>query len=1137
MKRIWMLVAFVLMFVLSTNAQHYNVTRNDYEQVNISFTTGDVLTETVKTDKGEFSKISMDGYYSSTMVGKPQLPVMAQMLQIPVCDSVIATVRNAQYVEVDASELNVDYAIIPAQPSYSKSYRGEREFVIDNETYARNAFYAEPLVRVEKAGIMRDVCLANIYVSPVAYNPVTKKFRIYKNVEVEVTYVNANIPATYELQSRYGSPMFQNAAQMVANPMPRTRQEFSQAPIKYLIIAHSMFMEDEHLTQFIQWKKRMGYKVELASTSDPNVGTTNASITAFIKSKYTNATEENPAPTFLLLVGDNTQIPAKNSSEENSHVTDLYFTTWTEGDNLPDCYYGRFSANNINELTPQIEKTLMYEQYSMPDPSYLGIAVLISGTDSYYSTTHADGQVNYIYNNYINTSSTTHNYTTVYKHNYNCNSQAASIRSEIGAGCGWTNYTAHGDVTEWYQPSFTASQVLSMNNDNKYGVMIGNCCLTGKFNQDCFAETLMRASHKGAMAYIGASEVSYWDEDVYWAVGNRSTINANMIYNANNLGAYDRLFHTHYEAQTNWTTCLSAFVQGGNLAVQASNSDLKKYYWEIYHVFGDPSVKPYMGIPATMSVTADNIMLVGATSYQVMAVPYAYVALTFNNELIGATFADASGMATITFNALSMPGEYELAVGAQNYIQFFKTVTVIVPEGPYVVATDAVVASSDSPINGSTIHWDLYLDNLGVSAASNVTASMTSLTPGYTVTQGAANVGNVSVGSTSTVNNAFTVTIPQNANDGDRAKFNITVNWAGGSSSKEVILTTMGPKLTRGCELQAALNASSFEPGDNATASFKVENIGHVAATSIVVDVTCNYSGVEVTTPAQAIASLDMGNSVVHNFNLQIGSAVPTISIVPIYFHMLYEGEHFVDTVLLTVGKAMETFETGDFFQFNWSQNSNPWTITNVAPYAGNYCARSKSGLGNSSKSSMSITINSVMDGTLSYFRKVSSEEGYDKFYLYFDGAKKDDASGNVGWTQVSIPVTAGSHTFKFSYEKDYSTASGSDCAWVDNIVFPGMGTRVVEDVQDNVGIEEHGMNNWPIAVYPNPTTGRCNMESNSVQIQDVRVYDIYGKLIKNVSVNDFSATLDLSSLSNGVYVVKIIGENQSVKTTKIIKQ
>ena len=71
------------------------------------------------------------------------------------------------------------------------------------------------------------------------------------------------------------------------------------------------------------------------------------------------------------------------------------------GDMAPEMYYGRFSARNTAELQPQIDKTLEYEQLTMPDPSYLGEVVLIAGVDSYYAQTHGNGQINYGTNHYF----------------------------------------------------------------------------------------------------------------------------------------------------------------------------------------------------------------------------------------------------------------------------------------------------------------------------------------------------------------------------------------------------------------------------------------------------------------------------------------------------------------------------------------------------------------------------------------------------------------------------------------------------------------------------------------------------------------------------------------------------------------
>lgn len=1136
MKKVVMMLAMAVAIVFSAQAQHYRVNSSDFNQVNVSFSAGEIQSSLVKTANGNFSQLFMEDYLPSRQVGMPELPVMTKLVEIPLCDSVIATVSNARYVEVDASELGVKNDVYPVQPSYPKSYTGQREFAKNTSVYAKDGFYEMPLLSVEKNGVMRDVNIATVTVSPVAYNPVTKKFRICKSMDVTLTFVNADIPGTYEMKAKYGSPLFEAAATAVINPAERSRDEFSATPIKYVIIAHSMFEGNAQLTEFVNWKKRLGYIVDLAFTGSSQVGTTNTSIANYIKSQYTNATPQNPAPTFVLLIGDHQQIPAFSSSEQNSHVTDLYYATFTN-DNLPDCYYGRFSATNVSQLTPQIEKTLMYEQYTMTDPSYLGAAVLIAGTDSYWSTTHAQGAINYAAD-YINTSSQTHQYTSVHKHNYNCSSQASTIRQEVSNGSGWTNYTAHGSEDGWYDPGFNNSHVSSLNNNGKYGVMIGNCCLTGKFNysSDCFGEVLLRTPNKGAVVYVGASEVSYWNEDYYWAVGNRSNCTANPTYNASNLGTYDRMFHTHNEAHSNWNTTMGGLVQGGNMAVQSSSSDLKLYYWEIYHIFGDPSLKPYLGIPAALTVNSSDVILAGASTYEVQTAPYAYVALTKNNEFVAAAFADGNGNAQVPLNDI-VPGEYELAVGAQNHIQFFKTINVVVPSGPYVVAQDVQLSSASSPVNGYMVDFDLVLKNLGVSAANNVTATMTSSTPGVVINQGTAAVSAISADASQTVANAFTASIPQTAKDGDVLEFTVAVNFGSTPSSKTIYVTVTAPNMVvDNYSVQAPNQATSIAPGDAVTVSFVNKNIGHFNMDYAVVDLTSNYSGAVVTTPSYEVYALAPGQSTTNTFVVLVSEDVPDLTIIPLYYHRLMGNQHLVDTIYMTVGNAMETFESGDFTQFNWSNTSNPWVVVNQSPYAGSYCAKSKNNLNNNATSTLQITISSLSDGNITYFRKVSSESGYDKFKFYIDNNQMEEQSGTVAWGQASFPVTAGTHTYKFTYSKDGSMSSGSDCAWIDNVSFPGLGTMAPEDVDGLVGVEEYAAQNH-VSVYPNPTRENLFVSSEKA-IRDITVIDLSGRVIARQQANGSETNqINVASLVSGVYFVKVVFEDNQVSTSKFIKQ
>ena len=82
-------------------------------------------------------------------------------------------------------------------------------------------------------------------------------------------------------------------------------------------------------------------------------------------------------------------------------------------------------------------------------------------------------------------------------------------------------------------------------------------------------------------------------------------------------------------------------------------------------------------------------------------------------------------------------------------------------------------------------------------------------------------------------------------------------------------------------------------------------------------------------------------------------------------------------------------------------------------------------------------------------------------------------------------------------------------------------------------GINDYELNN--VVVYPNPTTGMIQIQNSESRIENVEVYDAYGKMLNVVSVNDNTAVLDLSSYAAGTYFVKIMTENGMV-TKRVVK-
>lgn len=74
--------------------------------------------------------------------------------------------------------------------------------------------------------------------------------------------------------------------------------------------------------------------------------------------------------------------------------------------------------------------------------------------------------------------------------------------------------------------------------------------------------------------------------------------------------------------------------------------------------------------------------------------------------------------------------------------------------------------------------------------------------------------------------------------------------------------------------------------------------------------------------------------------------------------------------------------------------------------------------------------------GTLTFWWKVSSEGGFDYLRFYIDGVQQNAIAGTVDWQQMTFPVSSGEHTLKWRYSKDGSVNTGSDCGWVDQLVW-----------------------------------------------------------------------------------------------------
>ena len=85
--------------------------------------------------------------------------------------------------------------------------------------------------------------------------------------------------------------------------------------------------------------------------------------------------------------------------------------------------------------------------------------------------------------------------------------------------------------------------------------------------------------------------------------------------------------------------------------------------------------------------------------------------------------------------------------------------------------------------------------------------------------------------------------------------------------------------------------------------------------------------------------------------------------------------------------------------------------------------------------------------GMLSFWWRVSSEADWDWFSLYVDGELEDRICGTNGdWELKRVPIVGdGAHTVRWEYAKDHYVSSGSDCAWVDQVLWVPAGVERVK--------------------------------------------------------------------------------------------
>jgi hypothetical protein len=1134
------LVAMILMASTSLSAQHIQLKsqENSFETSAIEMNgfsfelaVNNFDLQEVMLNGVSYRKIVVDGFGENMVIGAPNLPVFRSLIEIPSGADYILNIDVLEQETISLQDYNVAALIAPKQESLAKKAGVEPRFVKDKMIYKTDANYSMKTATITSLGSMRSQNLARIEVSPFAYNPVQNTLTIITKVKIAVQFVGFSGQEYLQEKQNNWSPAFQGVSAKVINGFPYkvTPPTGVQYPLKYVIVADSLFKSA--LQPFVEWKTKQGYKVIEAYLQNPGVGFTASNIKSYLQGLYNQGTAQDPAPSYVLFVGDVAQLPSNNgTANPSNHISDMLYCDYTN-DHLPEMFYGRFSANNATELSPIINKTLEYEKYLMNNPNYLASSVLIAGQDNNWGPTHGDGQINYATNNYFNATNNIN--PNVYLHAISGTSESQIIQN-INDGAAIVNYTAHGSWQGWVDPAFNISDANSLTNAGKYPLMIGNACETNRFEKGvCIGEALLRGVNKGAVAYIGASNNSLWDEDFYWAVGITSNVTANPTYAGTTLGTYDRIFHTHNEPTAKWGRTVSDYIANGNLSVTASGSNSSDYYWEIYHVMGDPSLMPYLFVPSPMTPNFVPLIPVGSSSYQVSSEAFAIVGLSFNGQLIGSAIADSNGVANLSFPAITTSGTYDLVITAQNKQPWMGQVTVANPNGPYIIYKDHTIADAATNNNGEadfgeTIDLDIEIQNITSFVASGLTMTLQSNDPHVVLIDSTFSWANMSGNIDTAITAAFELKFDSLVSDQHVVSFVLKIeDNASNVWNSNFSFGVNAPKISmpyfKVVDATAGNGNGKLDPGEQAEIWVRVMNDGHSDIGSSSALLSSNFNGLTISNQ-HTFTNIQKGTQDWAIFNVQVASNAFVGQVLNLNCDFAHGSIQLTENFMTVIGAVDEDFETGDLTKFAWQMGGNVnWVVDSQTFFEGSYSAVAEN-VSNNNSASMEIALNVLQDDSISFYRKVSSEYSYDYLNFYIDGQLIANWSGSENWARVSFPVTAGQHTFKWEYEKDYYQTAGQDKAWVDFIQFPVTDVwSSVEDVDQSVSLK----------MYPNPAADDVNLLLNTTQNETFRiqVLSASGQLIYELEYEAAKGVNEINipthTFENGVYFIQVNGSQQ----------
>lgn len=991
---------------------------------------------------GGWYEIAVEGMCGDCgVVGAPALPTISHLVRLPAGSTVdLEEWRGTEGI----ATLPVGERLRPVREGWFKDMP-QPALVADEELYGTKRYYraGEP-VEVENLGCMGDEQIFRITLHPFAVDHGEGRIYYYRRMEVTLSFHRT--------------------------PMPQA----SDAMGRLLIVTRHKF--EEGLREFVRWKRQEGYDVTTLYATTHQRDSVRALIRTVAR------------PDYLLLVGDAGElqsfVASAPSLELGSHITDLPYADYT-GDGLPDVCYGRWTVNNAAELSVVVQKTLRYEQFCDMDTALLRRTLLVAGQEGTQpAPITTNGQVNYLKDE-LRVSHP--EIDTLCYYNPTSGNQLPAIVDDIGHGAGLLNYTAHCTVGGWTHPALSIGSIDTLE-ETQPMVYVNNCCKSNDFGGTCFGEQLLRQEGGGGVAVIGATNSTLWEEDYWWAVGPKPVLALTPTYDADRRGAFDCLAGRFPTV----ATCGEMLREGG-VAVMASGSNYINFYWQIYCLLGDPTLRPYIGIPDSIALEVATPES-GATTLMLRGTPGAWVTALQDTVFLGRCMVGEDSNAVMplcqSIDTLSL-----IVTATADHLR--PRIDTLAPSVGEVRLMVRDLVTSDSNVT-------FTLCNTGVSAVEDLAVVL--LQRAADSAAGAV-VEMVSQNVTLAALSQMSVTLP------------VTVSASGSQSLWQATLL-LGDDLSLLVRHRLAGGYPTIVLHMLDSQGRVAHRLVHSSNYRLVASVEGDYDSVRL-----QIDDLSVADTV---FPFLTADSLCSLHVRG----MVYKGAwHSCDAFYLAVGNHTDDFEHGAAV-FPWG-HSTPvaWVLDSTESHSGHFSLRSGA-VAKGESSTLDIDV--VLDDrdTVAFWVKTEGSSS-DKFTFYIDGNYYlPEAWGNYGWNRRSYSLSAGHHRLAWRFRRGSDDGSGR--AWIDDVQLPQSRWAVRPGSlcsSESLAVDHSITPHLSLRVYPNPARQELFVESD---VQGVlAVYDAYGRLVIQ-QAHRGSSRIDVAAWRAGFYLVTLT-EGTSYATQKIL--